>query len=471
MPAFSTPMAIAIVLLALGGLTTQTLAIATGRDTALGLIPQFDPSGLVNVPAWFASALLATCAASCALAALATRSVEGRGVARLWWCSGLLAVVSVNRLSGFVDRLTGARIAMGVTATHEPRDGVLIACGLAALLFCVRDVPRDLRERFRAAGAIGMLGWIVSATASGPPAAATRDVRVAHMITVVCGHALGLAGATLFLATLGALLTSRFRHVIVEVDSGQRGPAEISPEPGGLRIRVSAPVVSRVLAVTTGAILAASLMAAWVRYAIGPESDGLYRFLFVDFEGNLPSWYSSLLLLACAAATGLIARARFEVGDPQRWHWGGLALLFVALSIDEAASLHELSVAPLRTAFSGNRWLWFPLVVPGAIVFGGAWATLRTFLETLPVSTRRALYTGAGVFLTGALGLETVGGWFDPVRYGDNVTYVLLATLEEGCEMLGVAITLDGLLRHLAQAVGPLRIACASRLDSRTRVV
>jgi len=192
----------------------------------------------------------------------------------------------------------------------------------------------------------------------------------------------------------------------------------------------------------------------WVVRVAGPVAEPWRRFLFVDFEGNLPSWFSALLLLACGAVAGTVtAVARSRCGA--EWHdWALVAGGLVALSADEAAALHELLVVPVRELVGGSPWLRFPLILPGTGVVLVAAAALGRFVRHLPSATRRTIVTGSAVFLLGALVIETVGGWFDPDLYGDNVTYVLLVTVEEACEMIGVAIVLVGLLRHIERHVG-----------------
>src|SRR3712207_6289335 len=60
-------------------------------------------------------------------------------------------------------------------------------------------------------------------------------------------------------------------------------------------------------------------------------------------EGSIPTLLTTLLLLACAALAALIARsARGES------RWMLLAIILLALAIDEAVQLHEATVLPLR---------------------------------------------------------------------------------------------------------------------------
>ena len=145
-------------------------------------------------------------------------------------------------------------------------------------------------------------------------------------------------------------------------------------------------------------------------------------------------------------------------GHEPWWNWALMAVGFVALSADEAASLHELLVAPLRALVGGTPWLRYPLVIPGTAVVGVAVVVFGRFVKALPADTRRAIVGGGAVFLFGALVLETIGGWFDPVLYGDNLPYMLLAGVEEACEMTGVTIVLIGLLRYLEHHIGVIDV-------------
>ena len=80
-----------------------------------------------------------------------------------------------------------------------------------------------------------------------------------------------------------------------------------------------------------------------------------YRLLYVDFETNVPTWWSAMLLLASAATAGFLARAARSAGDDRWPDWLALAVLFAAMAADEAASLHELLQKPLRAALDPSH--------------------------------------------------------------------------------------------------------------------
>jgi hypothetical protein len=178
------------------------------------------------------------------------------------------------------------------------------------------------------------------------------------------------------------------------------------------------------------------------------------RFFWLSTEGNVPSLFSAGALMAAGLAALLLARSD---GPSNRFAWqlAGLILLFMA--VDEAASIHERIryLTPDRQA----RLIWVPIY--SAILLAPALYLARFWLR-LPADTRWLLALGALLFLAGAVGIELqehlhrqadVVDWLNP-------PLVLSVTIEELLEMLGVAVILMALLRHLAALrAGPLVIA------------
>lgn len=151
------------------------------------------------------------------------------------------------------------------------------------------------------------------------------------------------------------------------------------------------------------------------------ELPWLIRQLFdLDEENNLPTWFSSFLLLNCAAVLYLSLNLR---DDQFRLHWRLLTLGFLILAIDEVAGLHE----SYHTAIDIN---W---AIPGALVVFFAGFMFIPFLLSLE---RRlaALFLLSGVILvSGAIGVE----WFSRDMDEDSLDYLLAVALEESLEMLG----------------------------------
>ena len=209
----------------------------------------------------------------------------------------------------------------------------------------------------------------------------------------------------------------------------------------------------------------AGMASAYVHHVLGRESAfGFVPTFDLDREGNVPSWFSALVLTACAGSLYVIYRAKRTLGDGYAWHWGGLAVIFAYFSFDEAAEIHELSYRPLRALFDLSDGLAFvSWIIPfGALALIVAALYLR-FLLALPGRFRRLFVFAAVLFVGGAVGGElTSWGYRGPMLdampgdldarlvASDSLTYALFAAGEEVCEMLGATVFLYALLAYLA---------------------
>ena len=167
-------------------------------------------------------------------------------------------------------------------------------------------------------------------------------------------------------------------------------------------------------------------------------------------ENSLPAWFSSALLGASAPLFALLARqARRRSDRHSTWAWGGLALLMLALSIDEIASFHEYASAVFNIEVGGlyGGYSWVVVGAAFVIVFGLVYAP---FVLRLTSDLRRDLTIGAAVFFGGAVGFETLNA-YTASTVGTDATYryVLQTAAEEGLEMVGSTLILYALLAHL----------------------
>ncbi len=219
-----------------------------------------------------------------------------------------------------------------------------------------------------------------------------------------------------------------------------------------MRVHLALPPAYRVSRLFAGAVLlitSLSLTTQAAKYFGGHERlMGLVNICYVDFEANLPSWYSSLALLTAALLLTVIARGKGRSGDPQRNKWRLLAVIFFLLSLDEIAMLHEFSIDPIRDAFGLSGALSFAWVIPGALFVVGLGVYLLGFLRSLPRRTS-TLFVAAGLlFVGGAIGVEMVSAAHASMHGEENFTYVLIVTLEEFLEMAGVVVFIHGLIDY-----------------------
>jgi hypothetical protein len=221
-------------------------------------------------------------------------------------------------------------------------------------------------------------------------------------------------------------------------------------------------VLSWLLAVIALLLLAATLcVIAWLGF--GRDTLwGLRRLLDVGAENTIPTYFSALQLLAAAVLLAVIARHQALIRAPWRWHFFALAIGFVLLSVDEMASLHETLLRRLGDAALGDLF-YFKWLGPGIVIVTLAALCFLPFLLALP-RRFRLLFTASGaVFLAGALGAELIGSEMARQQAGDDASWALQfqVIVEEGLEMVGIALFIYSLLAYL----GAARISVVARVQ------
>lgn len=194
-------------------------------------------------------------------------------------------------------------------------------------------------------------------------------------------------------------------------------------------------------------LVAINLAGVVAKFHGGAAPDRGWVSLFdLDGERNVPSVFSTALILLCGGLMVGIAQAE---QSSNRLAWRGLAAIFTFLAADELVSLHERLIEPLRAALHTSGAFYFAWLIPyGLAVLVVGLAYLR-FLIRLPSATRKRLIIAAALYLSGALGLEAMGGaYLESLGGRHNLPYELLTTLEETLEMAGMILLAHGLLRH-----------------------
>ncbi|MCZ2822935.1 MULTISPECIES: hypothetical protein [unclassified Modestobacter] len=170
---------------------------------------------------------------------------------------------------------------------------------------------------------------------------------------------------------------------------------------------------------------------------------GALDLLSVNREANLPTWFSSALLLAAGAAAAATGVWAHRTRDRWRWHWSILAVAFCYLAVDELLRLHEKAnhqVAEVVDPSGVFTFGWWLLAAPLVALFAAAYIR---FLRALPAPIGLLIVVGGTLYVGGAIGMEMVGSWLADDR-GTTVSaaYVLATTAEEVLEMLGVVVFL-----------------------------
>ena len=160
----------------------------------------------------------------------------------------------------------------------------------------------------------------------------------------------------------------------------------------------------------------------------------------LSYEGNIPTWLSSSLLLGCAIVAALIANTAAA------WwrHWWGMMIAFGWVSLDEAAEIHE----HLGGLFGTHGLFYFDWVIPAFAVVAILAVVYWPFLRALPRVTRNRMLLAAVIYIGGAAGMELPLGWWTERHGNAGLGYALIDWVEETLEMIGAAIALLALLAY-----------------------
>ncbi|MEX2650187.1 MAG: hypothetical protein WD673_14340 [Alphaproteobacteria bacterium] len=188
---------------------------------------------------------------------------------------------------------------------------------------------------------------------------------------------------------------------------------------------------------------------------------GLRPFFDMSGEWNAPAIYSGFLILINGLFLALIG-FRSRIANKSKWiHWYILSVIFLYLSSDEVFSFHERLGAPVRDALHSSGLLYFAWVIPGGIFTLVVLVASLSWLRRLETATRRLMLSAGTVYVTGAIGIEMLGGWrYERVKLGlglNDPWFMLLSTCEETLEIAGMSLMLFTLIRHATSAFGPIR--------------
>ena len=180
-------------------------------------------------------------------------------------------------------------------------------------------------------------------------------------------------------------------------------------------------------------------------------------FLDLNGEANLPTWYSSIKWFCVATLLGIFAHHNVTLSQRKSWLLATLPLVFLALSLDEVAQIHEWLgrksdiLLPRgsreHTLFSRTGIWMFVIGIPFLVFFMVLIFSVWSYFQRAPTALVKVLL-GMAITLAGAIGIETLSNFVAR----NSVYSALQILLEEWCEMLGATIVLWGsyelLYRH-----------------------
>ncbi len=219
-----------------------------------------------------------------------------------------------------------------------------------------------------------------------------------------------------------------------------------------ITVPISAGQLFRIHVKVIAALAAAHLALMIIKLTTGHDMLlGIAEIFRLDWEGNLPTFVSSVALLLA----GLAAYLAGEADDRAlRGGWRLAAGCAAYLAVDEACMLHDHLSTILQKLSGESGPLWtIPYLLLAAVVgvVGLPW------LRRLPPVTRNGLLAAGALYVFSAAVLEIAEGAMfraqDKAAFMDPL-FMLLTMMEEVGEMLAVAFALRVILRHLEVVTG-----------------
>jgi hypothetical protein len=178
---------------------------------------------------------------------------------------------------------------------------------------------------------------------------------------------------------------------------------------------------------------------------------GIHRFAMInlDEEANVPTYFSSLLLLTSGCLLGIIAQAEKTKNSNFFRHWVFLSFLFFYMSLDEAAEIHEHLNGPIGELLNVGGIFYFAAVIPGILVTLLLLVFYLRFWMNLPQKSKILFMASAVFYIGGVIGVELAGGRYFNLHGPNNLTYGLLTVFEETLELAGIILFIYALLDYL----------------------
>ena len=219
------------------------------------------------------------------------------------------------------------------------------------------------------------------------------------------------------------------------------------------RLNISAKKVFIWLLAILAILLALHIVGQYLWHIVGWTHLSIYVDRFnMNEEISAPTWFATILLLASSVLLWMTGTAEALTKQASAKYWKSLAIIFLFLSIDESASIHEVLSDPMRAILNIQAGaLYYAWVVPAVFLLVLLAVVFFKFWLDLPVRTRWLIFIAGGLYVGGAVGVEILGAYYATTLGGYDFGYYLLVAVEEGLEKLGAIIFIYALMAYLAE--------------------
>jgi hypothetical protein len=227
-------------------------------------------------------------------------------------------------------------------------------------------------------------------------------------------------------------------------------------------IELKPKTITRYLTMFIGLLLVGHMAVVLISWFSGhDEIFGLIPLFHFGREGNIPTLFSSMILVFCAALLWLIA-SKHRANGSSYAHWLGLSLIFLFLCVDETASLHERLGEPVRALLGTSGLFYYAWMIPYGLALCVFVAFYVKFLLSLSRDTMRLFILSGALYVMGAVGMEMICGWYYDTFSVRDFIYFSLVTIEELLEMFGVVLFIYALLNYICNQFGVLTVSVSN---------
>jgi hypothetical protein len=218
------------------------------------------------------------------------------------------------------------------------------------------------------------------------------------------------------------------------------------------QISLNPSAIARSLGVVALLLAIASVVTQLAAYLTSNELVlKLSALFYLDAEQNLPTFFSSCLLLFTAVLLAIVTLLEKTQAAARVRYWAILSFGLLFMAIDEIVSLHEKLIMPFRKLLGNSNLgiFYFAWVIPAIVLIIFLAAFFWRFLFCLAPKMRSTFLLAATIYLLGCIGCELIGGSYAEIHGVENLIYGAISTVEESLEMLGIIIALWGLMTYI----------------------
>jgi len=216
-----------------------------------------------------------------------------------------------------------------------------------------------------------------------------------------------------------------------------------------MKISLNRSLIIRYLSMVAIVLIIANIIMLFIYFSVdNSDQFDFVQMVDLDQEANLPTLFSSTLLLIAGFLFYLLYKVAYNEKSEYPNYWLGLSFVFIFLGFDESAKIHETLGDWTEQFVDISGYLHYPWVISYSILVLFLGIVYFRFFYNMKKKVFYSFMLAAFIFLSGAVGFELLGAKEASLHGTDTLLYCSYYTIEESLEMFGV-IYLIHILLHL----------------------